>query len=231
MQSLIRGRSGAAVVRLAMLLGTALPSLSAHATLTVSTAADAAPAGVHYVNFDDVTYSDGATGGLTVTFSPNSGLNIGAAPYLSNGNGLPFGDSTFSGPDTSQFLFAGSPVTLDMPSGQEYFGILWGSVDASNSLSFYAADGALVGLVKGSDVAPNANGSWDADGTVYVNINSSLAFTKVVVDGGDSIFEFDNVGYNASPPPVSSVPEPAAATLVLIGLLSWPLLARKRRAH
>ena len=227
----IHTRTGRAAARLAMLLGTALLSLPAHATLTVSTTADAAPAGVHYVNFDDVTYSNAASGVLSVTFTPNSGLNIGAAPYLYDGNGVPFGDPTPSGPDTTQFLFAGSPVTLGMPGPEQYFGILWGSVDAGNSLGFYAADGTLVGVVKGSDVAPAANGSWDADGSVYVNVESSLAFTTVVVDSGGGIFEFDNVAYNASLPAVSSVPEPATVTLVLAGLLASTLLARRRRAR
>ena len=68
-------------------------------------------------------------------------------------------------------------------------------------------------------MAANANGSWDADGTFYVNVTSSLAFTTVVVDDGASIFEFDNVAYNAFVPSVSSVPEPSQAALVLAGLL------------
>jgi len=222
-------RSRAALLRLALALGTALPTLQAHAALTFSTAADAAPAGVHYVNFDDMTRDNFASGGVSVTFSPNSWMNMGAAPYLSNGNGVPFGDATVSGPDTTQFLFAGTPISLALPGPQRYFGILWGSVDASNSLSFYAEDGSLVGVVTGSDVAANANGSWDADGTFYVNIASTLAFTTVVADGGDSIFEFDNVAYNASVPTASSVPEPSTAALALAGLLATIGFARKRR--
>ena len=230
MTSVTRSRSLAAILRLALVLGTVVPSLSAHAALTVSTAADAAPAGVHYANFDDVSPDHLASGGLSITFTPNSWINMGAPPYLSNGNGAPFGDATFSGPDTTLFLFAGTPITLALPGPQQYFGILWGSVDPSNSLSFYAHDGTLVGVVTGSDVAANANGSWDADGTFYVNVTSSLAFTTVVADGGDSIFEFDNVAYNASLPAASSVPEPSTAALALAGLLATLWFARRRRA-
>ena len=101
MTPVTRGRPRAAILRLTLMLCTAVPSLSAHATLTVSTAADAAPAGVHYVNFDDVSSDHLAPGELSITFTPNSWINMGAAPYLSNGNGAPFGDATFSGPDTT----------------------------------------------------------------------------------------------------------------------------------
>ena len=224
------GRSRAAILRLAFTLCTVTPIFAAHAALTVSTTADAAAAGVHYVNFNDVSSGHLASGGVSITFTPNSWINIGAAPYLSNGNGVPFGDNTFSGPDTTEFLFAGTPVTLALPGPQQYFGILWGSVDPSNSLSFYAQDGTLVGVVTGSDVNADANGSWDADGTSYVNVTSSLAFTTVVVDGGDSIFEFDNVAYNASVPVASSVSEPSTAALAFAGLLATLGFARKRRA-
>src|SRR4051812_44367419 len=109
MKNVIRGGVRAVLVRLTMALGAALLGDPAHAALTVSTSADAAPSGVHYVNFNDMSYGHPDTGGLTVVFSPNSGLNIGAEPYLTNGNGAPFGDPTVSGPDATQFLFAGTP--------------------------------------------------------------------------------------------------------------------------
>jgi hypothetical protein len=230
MISVTRDRSRAALLRLALVLLTATPSLSARAALTVSTFADAVPAGVHYVNFDDVRPDHLASGGLSITFTPNSWINMGAAPYLSNRNGVPFGDSTFFGANTTLFLFAGTPITLALPSPQRYFGILWGSVDPTNSLSFYAQDGTLVGTVMGSDVTANANGSW-GDGTLYVNVTSSLAFTTVFANGGDSIFEFDNVAYNASVPAVSSVPEPSTAAMALVGLLATLGFARKLRAN
>jgi len=217
--------------RLAVLLAMALPALSAQAQLTVSTAANAAPAGVHYVNFDDMTYADPTSGGIAVTFTPNSGMNIGAAPYLTNGNGARFGDPTPSGPDQTPFVFSGSPVTLTMPGEEHYFGLLWGSVDAINSVSFYAADHTLVGRITGGEVAPDANGSWGADGTVYVNVGSAQAFTTVVVDSGGGIFEFDNVAYDANVPSFAPVPESSEAAMLVAGLAAVGWASRRRRAR
>lgn len=218
------------ILRLALLLGTALPALSAHASLTFSTAADAPIAGAHDVNFDDTTYFNPVDNGVTLAFTPNSGMNFGAQPYITNGSGTLFGDSTASGLDATPFPCAGSPITLTLPGEEHYFGILWGSVDPQNVLSFYAADNTLVGQLTGAQVAPNANGSWGADGTVYLNVASTLAFTTVVIDSGGGIFEFDNVAYDTRLPSLAAVPEAAGAAMLLagLGLLGWAGRRRRR---
>ena len=84
-----------------------------------------------------------------------------AAPYLSNGNGTLFGDPN-NGPDTTTYLTTGvGSVTLTLPGQEKYAGLLWGSVDAYNTLSFY--NGAtLVGTATGTDVTASANGDQGA---------------------------------------------------------------------
>ena len=72
-------------------------------------------------------------------------------------------------------------TTLQLPGLEKYFGILWGSVDSYNTLSFY--NGAtLVGAITGSDVTASPNGDQGVDRHVYVNITATLgdAFDRVV---------------------------------------------------
>ena len=43
-----------------------------------------------------------------------------------------------NGPDTTTYLTTGiGSVTLTLPGPEKYFGLLWGSVDTYNTLSFY----------------------------------------------------------------------------------------------
>ncbi len=187
--------------------------------LTVTASVGGAPTGVNYVNFDGVTLGGGGgvSNGVTVSFTGDgqavqgSSSGLYAAPYLSNGNGTLFGDST-NGPDATTYLTTGvGSVTLTLPGQEMYLGLLWGSVDSYNTLSFY--NGAnLIGSITGSDVSSNANGDQGVNGTYYVNINSTESFNTVVATSSQYAFEFDNVAYNSS-----AVPEPSSFILSLIG--------------
>ncbi len=117
-------------------------------------------------------------------------------------------------------------MTLTLPGEEKYLGLLWGSVDAYNTLSFYNGS-TLIGSVTGTDVTSNPNGDQGQFGTFYVNINSAESFDKVVATSSSYAFEFDNVAYN-----VSSVPEPSSLALALaagIGMLPYYKQRRSRR--
>jgi len=209
----------------------------ANAQLTIVSSVGGAPTGVNQVNFDDLALGvvSSATaaspnGQVTVTTTPDAAVVTGsaaqyAAPYLSGGNGTGFGPSggnQANGQDTTYYLTSGSEsgaspgaaVTLTFATPQRYFGLLWGSVDTYNTLSFYNGN-TLVGTVTGSDVTPSATGDQGLNGTFYVNINSTEAFDKVVATSSQYAFEFDNVAYNTTP-----VPEPT--TMIAGALLLLP---------
>lgn len=204
----------------------------AQASLTVDTDIGG-PTGTSYSNFNNLSLGNagGTSGGLSVTFSGDAAAVQGAAsglyaaPYLSNNNGLLFGDSN-NGSDTTHYLSTGiGSVTMLLGSSMQYFGLLWGSVDNYNVLSFY--DGAvLVGSLTGSDVWADANGDQGVQGSFYVNINSTLAFDRVVASSGGYAFEFDNVAYLAADP----VPEPATLAMFGLGIVLMGFLRQRLRS-
>ncbi|MGH8156039.1 MAG: Npun_F0296 family exosortase-dependent surface protein [Rhodanobacteraceae bacterium] len=220
--------TAAAALVTGMCFGTA-----AYATpLTIVSVVGGAPTGVTHENFDNLPLgnSGGTTGsGIVVSFAPDAQAvqgtlaNTYAAPFLSGGNGLGFGSPNQpNGQDATTFLtsgstggVAGAAVTLTLPGLEKYMGILWGSVDTYNTLTFYNGN-TLVGSITGTDVDTAANGNQGATGTFYVNINSSMAFDRVVATSSQYAFEFDNVAFNPTP---VAVPEPGVLGLFGLGLL------------
>jgi hypothetical protein len=196
-----------------------------------------APTGVNYVNFDNLPSGNagGASGAIGVSFTSGDGavvtgalVNKYAAPYLSNANGTLFGDPNNNGADATPYLSTGiGSVTLTFSSDQQYLGLLWGSVDNYNTLSFY--DGvSLVGSITGTDVWAAANGDQGMNGTFYVNIISDLDFDSVIASSTNYAFEFDNVAFNSAAF-IRNIPEPASFALFCTGLVALAGLGRARR--
>jgi hypothetical protein len=226
------GRLSAGVVVLVFCVAWASPV--AHADLMVIPSKSGAPTGVSYVNFDTpltlpLGNAGGTSGGIGVSFTGTGQAVQGttseyAEPYV-NGNGGPFGNP--NGPDTSTYLSTGiGSVKLTLPGSEQYIGLLWGSVDTYNTLSLYNASG-LVGTVTGSQVIASPDGDQGVNGTVYVNINSSVPFTYVVASSSSYAFEFDNVAFN--PTPASIVPEPSTSLVAIVGALGIITYNRLRR--
>lgn len=142
-----------------------------------------------------------ANGGGTISFndtatysSPPSGLYSGSV------SGTAAAPWTAAGADKANYLAAepNSSVSMNFNSEQKYFGVLWGSVDQYNSLSFYD-NGKLVDTVSGSQIAANANGNQTAQGSYIVNMDftNGAAFNQVVATSTSPAFEFDSVAYSA----------------------------------
>jgi hypothetical protein len=118
-----------------------------------------------------------------------------------------------------------STITLGFNAAQLTLALLWGSVDATNQIAFYNGT-TLVGTVTGSQICSNCNGAQGFGGSYYVLLNSTIAFTKVVLTSG--ITSFESAEYETSPTGIY-VPEPSAFGLLFAGLAALGLV-RGRRA-
>lgn len=218
----------------ALAVGMCFAATTANAT-TITASVGGVPSGADcYENFDSLPLG-GAGGttttcGIAVSFSPQGQAVQGsvpdqyAAPVLSNNNGTLFGDPS-NGPDATTYLTAGGTLgsfaQLVFPTSERYLGLLWGSVDAYNTITFYMGStevdtfgGGAVSAAAGSGNC--SGGNQGVIGTCYVNITVSSPFDRVKMTSSQYAFEFDNVAFSAHG---LSVPEPGVAGLFLLGLL------------
>ena len=202
-------------------------------------------------NFNSLSLGTGGgtlASGISVSFSGGASAvqgttSLAAAPMLSGSNGIGFGSpNQANGPNTTTYLQAGSTlnnasaaVTLNLGGPQSYLGLLWGSVDAFNLISFFNGD-RLVGTVSGSDLMAAPDGDQGVAGTRYVNVTATgdSLFDRAVFTSAGVTFEFDNLALAPAtpvPPTPTPVPEPASLALFGAGLLGLGLTRRRRRAR
>ena len=177
---------------------------AASAGITVTANIGGAPTGAILDNLNALPLGgSGGTSatGIAVTFTGDGQAVTGqtgqyAPPYLSGLNGTGFGNAPIPGQDNSVYLTSGiGSTTLNFGSNMHYVGLLWGSVDAYNTLSLYSL-GNLVGTIIESDFANNVNGDQGTNGTYYVNIGTTFAFDTLVASSTHYAFELDNIAYS-----------------------------------
>ena len=213
-------------ILVAGILALSTPGIAmAQLSLTASIGGIPTVSGATLLNFDGsapaiLTLSSGA---YLVTGDVNA---LSQSPYFSGSTAAYFGETPASGYDLSQYVAVttGATATFTFASPQNYFGLLVGSIDPGNSLTFYDSANAVIGTVTGNDIAsipPITLGDAGPNGTAYVNISSTISFSKVVANSSNISFEFDDVAFAA-------VPEPASLALLGAGLLILHFGSRRK---
>jgi hypothetical protein len=233
-----------------------------HLTITCSQIGGA-PVGTIHENFDTLLPGSASgqvlPSGVIVSFSGDAGIVQGslldhyAAPYISGYNGIGFGlggSSQPNGPDTTPYLTSGAygpapaatglypdaHLTLSLPGMDNYFGLLWGTVDDFNSIGFYHG-AALVATLTGAAVKALPLGSLGVEGTNYVNFTSATGFDHIVFTSRQWAFEFDNISFGpiisdyAALPTDLPIDEPGGLLLFGAALLALASLRPGRALH
>ena len=222
------------------MIGTSIAALAlapAHASLTtvVSPANTPPPAGT--INLQPTQSQVGTQSGTFANTAPLAASYSSSAPAegVVQGNSSPGFAMLYSAPYNSPTTQITAPyfstnlgtVTITLGTAESFLGILWGSVDTQNALTFFNGTTNL-GTVTGSNVNAAAQGSQTYSGSDFVSITSSTPFTSIVASSTKISFEFADLA--VGPGPIGSVPEPVSLSLLGVGLVGLGLAQRRRRA-
>ncbi len=209
----------------------------ASASINIATESLVPPSGLSFYNLN------GATLGNTI-YSPVAGLVINAtlvAPATYPSEGFVSGanvNSVYAAPitDSSGDQYAGTyvstgtgTVTFTFATPQTFFGLLWGSVDASNSITFSGGNTpstTFTGATLNTLSTPGfvgAIGDQGYGGSEYVEFTDTGDFNTVTLTSGQISFEGAEFTSNAA------TPEPAFYGLVGSGLAIFGTVLNRRR--
>lgn len=215
---------------LAALFG--MQALSAQALTTSTTAGPTSnEAGAFNVDFGVSAINNSGTVAGALPSGTGNGINYaytgGGLYNFDNTSNLPAGTSARPVGSAGNFYSIGTNVGQQGPgsvifdAAVSYFGFLWGSPDAYNTVSFY--DGAtLLGAFDGSAVLVPPNGNQSFSSYFNVFAGAGEAITRVEFSSTTNAFETDNHAFTAA------VPEPESYAMLLAGLGLLGAMARRR---
>lgn len=184
------------------------------------------------VTFTGVASNEGVVQGnqSPVAAIPVAGVTGGMPEYLTDG----FGSSlTTSAAASGNYLSTGlGTITITFATPETSLALLWGSIDASNSLTLNDGPMGAADTITGTQIQAAAagfvsNGFQGPGGSAYVVIDSApgSSFTTVTLTSG--VVSFESAGIAASSSPFTTTPEPSSLALVGAGLGAMALVRRR----
>jgi hypothetical protein len=217
---------------------------------------DTQPTGTALINLNGAPLGNGGTGGTGLYTVDGVTYFVSGSPV---GQGFVTGDSPgnyaapilvpSSTPYGGTYLSTGntgvSSDLLTFPTAISTFTLLWGSIDAYNTLSFLTGGtttmaGTSVGSISGGGATTvdttfvtelgllgnHLNGSQAASGSAYVTVTSTVPFTQVEFSSSNNSFE--SLQYTTA-----TIPEPRLYGILgggLLALVGVVTLRRRKRA-
>ncbi len=203
------------------------------------------PTAINLVGITTPSRSNITGAGYSVAFSVGSGQGVvkgnsaglhavpvagvsGSTPEYLTGN-YGSGLTTSIASSGNYFSTGIGTITFTFTTPQTSIAVLWGSIDAGNSLTFndashYKVTGTLVQSVAAGFIS---NGFQGAGGSAYVVVNTTTPFTTISASSTVPSFEFAALA--ASTAAFTTSPEPATLLLIAVGTAMIAFGAHRRR--
>jgi hypothetical protein len=171
----------------------AAPVAEAYLVTNTTGTTTSTPGAVTFANFDAPTIASIATiSGGSVCPGP------AACSGATNPTGTAFLSTRASAADAATITFTGS---------ENYFGLVWGTPDSYNTLTFFR-DATMTGSFTGTGIVPGGFTNFTAS-------SPAEFFNRIVLSSSSCCFEVDNL---AAPRTVTAVPETSTLALLVTGL-------------